>query len=374
MTKPPIRLSRSTVGREEADALAAVIAEGYLGMGRFTQRFETELAAYFGSGREVVCVNTGTSALQLALQSIGVGAGDEVLVPGLTFVASYQAISATGAKPVACDVHRESGFLDAADAARRVTANTRAIMPVHYASIAPGLADVYALARERGLRVVEDAAHSFGCSFAGERVGAKGDLVCFSFDGIKNITCGEGGAIVTSDPRAAARARDARLLGVEKDTEKRYAGDRSWDFDVTDQGWRYHMSNLMAAIGSAQLAKLPAFAARRQELLRRYVTEFGAIDGCAPLQPPDPGLVPHIFVLRVLCGRRDALVAELRGQQIECGLHYKPNHLLSKYRTAYALPAVEALTAEVVSLPMHASLTDDEQGAVIGAVRRFLKG
>jgi dTDP-4-amino-4,6-dideoxygalactose transaminase len=373
MSDAIVRLSRSTVGVEEQQALAEVIAEGYLGMGRFTQRFEQELTEYFGGAREVVCVSTGTAALQLALQSVGVGAGDEVLVPGLTFVASYQAISATGAKPVACEVHRENGFLDAADAARRITPRTRAIMPVHYASIAPGLPAIYQLARERGLRVVEDAAHSFGCSVDGKRVGVDGDVVCFSFDGIKNITCGEGGAIVTSDARAAARARDARLLAVEKDTEKRYSGDRSWDFEVTDQGWRYHLSNLLAAIGSAQLKKLPQFAARRQALLQRYRADLGGVAGCAPLQPADPGLVPHIFVLRVFDGRREALLAALRGEGIECGLHYKPNHLLKRFRTDYSLPNVEALCGEVVSLPMHASLTDVEQARVVDVVRRFLK-
>src|SRR5450759_1400654 len=206
---------------------------------------------FIGGNRQVICVNTGTAALQLAVQACGIGRGDDVLVPTLTFVSCFQAVSATGATPVACEVLRDNGCLDPEDAARRITAHTKAIMPVHYASGAGKLYDVYALAKKHGLRVIEDAAHAFGGTRNGARVGATGDVVCFSFDGIKNITSGEGGAVVTSDAAVANRIKDARLLGVEKDTEKRYTGKRSWEFDVTAQGWRYHMSNVFAALGRA---------------------------------------------------------------------------------------------------------------------------
>ncbi len=374
MAARTIRLSRSSVGIEEQQALAEVIADGYLGMGRFTQLLEAELAAYLGGGREVMCVNTGTAALQLAVQGLGIGAGDEVLVPSLTFVASFQAISATGARPVACDVDAETGFIDAADAGRRITSRTKAIMPVYYASAAPGLADIYDLAKRRGLRVVEDAAHAFGGMRAGYRVGAQGDVVCFSFDGIKNITCGEGGAVVTSDRQVAQRIQDARLLGVEKDTEKRYSGQRSWEFDVHDQGWRYHMSNLMAAVGRVQLHKLPQFAEYRCRLMNRYLEAFANVAGLKMLRLLYADIVPHIFVVRVLGGRRDALMNHLRRMGIECAFHYKPNHWLSKYKTQYSLPGVETLAHELLSLPMQAMLTDEEQQEVVSAVREFLTG
>jgi dTDP-4-amino-4,6-dideoxygalactose transaminase len=368
-----IRLSRSVVGRDEQLALAAVIEEGYLGMGRFTREFEAQLAAYIGGMRQVVCVSTGTAALQLALQALGVGRDDEVVVPSLTFVASFQAIAACGARPVACDVDPETGFMAVADVERRLTARTRALMPVHYASAAPQLDEVYRCARAHGLRVVEDAAHAFACHRGGARVGSVGDVVCFSFDGIKNITSGEGGAIVTADARVAERARDARLLGVEKDTERRYAGDRSWDFEVHEQGWRYHMSNLMAAIGSAQLTRLPGFAARRSELRDRYCAALGAVSGLRLLRVPREGVVPHIFPLRVLNGRRDALMAHLRANGIECGVHYKPNHLLARFRSDYPLPGAEQLGQELLTLPLHAALTDEEQVSVTRATCDFLE-
>jgi dTDP-4-amino-4,6-dideoxygalactose transaminase len=369
-----IRLSRSVVGAAESRALEQVIAEGYLGMGRFTQQFEAQLREYFGGRREVICVSTGTAALQLALQGVGVGSGDEVVVPSLTFVATFQAIAASGARAIACDVNPATGFMDCADAQRRLSTRTRALMPVHYASCAPQLEEVYALAARHRLRVVEDAAHAFACARGGTRVGSSGDVVCFSFDGIKNITCGEGGALVTADPLVAERVRDARLLGVEKDTEQRYRGERSWEFDVRAPGWRYHMSNLMAAIGSAQLERLPAFAARRRELHRRYVEALGDMPAVRLLQLSQDGIVPHIFVMRVPGGRRDALLAHLRARQIECGLHYKPNHLLTRFRTDYALPGAEQLGRELITLPLHAALTAEEQQQVIDAVRSFLDG
>ncbi len=372
MTVRPVRLSRSVVGIEEQVAVAEVIREGYLGMGRFTQLFEAQLRVHFGGEREVVCVSTGTAALQMALQGLGVGNGDEVLVPSLTFVASFQAVSATGARPVACDVDLATGFLDPADAEQRVTARTRAIMPVHYASAAPGLAAVYSLAGKHGLRVVEDAAHAFGGSLNGAPAGANGDIACFSFDGIKNITCGEGGAVVTADTLVADRVRDARLLGVEKDTNKRYAGERSWDFDVHEQGWRFHMSNLMAAIGSAQLPKLGGFAEHRRGVARRYLEALDGLEDLLTLNLPYDEIVPHIFVVRVLRGRRDGLMHHLRATGIECGIHYKPNHLLSRFRTAYSLPGAERLGAELLTLPMHASLGPEEQEIVVREIRAHL--
>ena len=247
-----IRLSKSTVGPLEANAVAQAVQRGYLGMGADVQAFENELAEFIGGNRHVMAVSNGTAAVQLAVQACGIGPGDEVLVPTLTFVATFQAISATGAIPVACDIEPRRAQLDVSDAARRITARTRAIVPVHYASCPGDLDQVYELAAAHGLRVIEDAAHAFGGYYNGRRAGATGDVVCFSFDGIKNITSGEGGAVVTSDAEVAERVRDARLLGVEKDTDKRYAGARSWEFDVTHQGWRYHMSNIFAALGRTQ--------------------------------------------------------------------------------------------------------------------------
>lgn len=372
-TQSVVRLSKSCVGAEEASALARVIEAGYLGMGRDVQVFEEDIRAYLQTEREVICVNTGTAALHLALCGLDIGPGDEVLVPTLTYVASFQAISATGAKPVACDVTAERGFLDITDAGRRLTSRTKAIMPVHYASNSVGLGEVYDFAQKHGLRVVEDAAHAFGGEYEGLRVGASGDVVCFSFDGIKNITSGEGGAVVTNDAKLAQRIRDARLLGVEKDTEKRYRGERSWEFEVTHQGYRYHMSNLMAAIGREQLKKLPSFAEHRRQCVARYIAAFSGVYGIHLLDFDHRQIVPHIFCMRVVNDVRDGLMKHLRDQGIECGVHYQPNHKLEFFRSNYSLPIAERLVQELISLPLHSELSEPEQMRVVSAVLSFME-
>lgn len=373
-TNPLIRLSRSSTGEAEISAVAGAVRRAALGMGAEVESFERELAGYIGGQRQVVCVNTGTAALHLAVQACGIGPGDEVLVPTLTFVASFQAVSATGATPVACDVCEDNACLDPADMARRITPRTRAIMPVHYASGQGRLEEIYALAARHGLRVIEDAAHAFGGMWKGQRVGATGDVVCFSFDGIKNITSGEGGAVVTSDPRVAERVRDARLLGVEKDTEKRYAGQRSWEFDVTAQGWRCHMSNVFAALGRAQLRRLDSeFAPRRVRLARRYVELLAGAPGARHLNLDYGPVVPHIFPVFISGGKRDALREALRADNIESGIHYKPNHLLTYYGGGQVrLPVAERLHEQMLTLPLHCELADVELDRVVEAVLRHL--
>jgi dTDP-4-amino-4,6-dideoxygalactose transaminase len=291
-------------------------------------------------------------------------------------VSDFQAVSATGATPVACDVRPETCTLDVEDAARRVTPRTKAIMPVHYASGPGDLDGVYALARARGLRVIEDASHAFGCLWHGRPVGAAGDVVCFSFDGIKNITSGEGGAVVTGDPEVTARVRDARLLGVERDTDRRYAGQRSWEFDVTRQGWRYHMSNLFAALGRAQLRRLRSeFAPARVHLARRYVRLLDSVPHVRHLHLDYGNVVPHIFPILIENGRRDAVRQALREDGIESGIHYKPNHLLSFYGGGTPrLPVAEALYQRLLTLPLHVELTEGDQDRIVRVVDRCVRG
>ncbi len=372
MSDPVIRLSRSIVGRAEADAASRVILDdGYLGMGAEVALFEADLAAYLGVGAaQVSCVSSGTAAVQLAVQAV-VEPGDEVLVQSLTFVATFQAIAAAGAVPVACDVTPATVTIDLADAARRCTPRTRAIMPVHYASNPGDLDAIYAFARERGLRVIEDAAHAFGCTYNGRKIGSAADVACFSFDGIKNITSGEGGAVVTSDPLINARVRDARLLGVEKDSEKRYRGQRSWDFDVSRQGYRYHMSNIFAAIGRTQLARLDReFAPARVALAGRYRAALGDAPGVRLFDTALGPVVPHIQPVRILDGRRDAVREQLEAARIQTGIHYKPNHLLTRFGGGTPpLPVTEALYDELLSLPLHPGVTAADVDRVCGIVR-----
>jgi len=377
-----MRLSRSIVGEAEARAVSRVITEdGYLGMGNEVRLFEEEVARYLGvKPSQVVSVNTGTAALHLAVDAVAaqcrVSGKPEVLVPSLTFVASFQAISAAGCVPVACDVLPETGTLDLADAARRLTPRTIAVMPVHYASNPWHIDEVHAFAREKGLRVVEDAAHAFGCKSRGRMIGSFGDVVCFSFDGIKNITCGEGGCLVSFDAEATRLASDARLLSVENDAQQRFAGARSWDPDVRRQGWRYHMSNIMAAIGRVQLSRLEAeFIPARRALAAVYEERLAGVKGLALLATdPQDFVVRHIMPVRLLHGKKDAVKAFLAARDIPTGVHYKPNHLLSYFGGgALSLPVTEQLYAELATLPMHPGLAVEDVESVCDALAAALK-
>jgi dTDP-4-amino-4,6-dideoxygalactose transaminase len=207
---------------------------------------------------------------------------------------------------------------------------------------------------------VEDACHAFGGYFNGKKVGSFGDIACFSFDGIKNITAGEGGAVVTDDESVLQKVRDLRLLGVEKDTEKRYRGERSWDFDVKQQGWRYHMSNIMAAIGIEQLKKLPDFAQRRRKLAKQYRKNLENIDGVELLKQDLDSIVPHIFVFKLKHGDREEIRERLLEQGIQTGVHYQPNHLLSFYNENISLPMTEEIYPKLLSVPLHPDLKESD--------------
>lgn len=364
-----IRLSKCSISDREINSVIDVLKKEYLGMGTNVIDFENAIKDYLDTDMDVVCVNSGTAAIHLALLSLGIGDGDEVLVPSLTYVATYQAISATGAKPISCEVLAGTLFLDVIDASQKITPNTKAILPVHYASSGKGMSDVYEFAKENALRVIEDAAQAFGSSVDGVKVGKEGDIVCFSFDGIKNITCGEGGALLSKDSNVIRLARDSRLLGVEKDSEMRAKGSRSWDFDVNYQGFRYHMSNINAAIGIEQLKRINDFKVRRQQVITQYLTRLKPIKNVKTLNFNFEEIMPHIFVL--LAENRNALRDHLLSSGIECGVHYKPNHLLSMYFDESRLPLTEGLYQQVITLPCHVDLTDDEVNHVCENIIKF---
>lgn len=355
-----IRLSKSCLGREEQQAVVRVLEKEFLGMGDEVQKFEHELTQFFG--RPAVCVVNGTAALHLALQAADIGVGDEVLVPSLTYVASFQAISATGALPIACDIDDKTLTLDCASMSLRLTNKTKAIMPVHYSGGVGDLSALYDFAKKHNLRVIEDAAHAFGTKYRGQRVGSFGDIACFSFDGIKNITSGEGGCVVSDDEHIIASIKDSRLLGVEKDTEKRFSGQRSWEFSVSQQGWRYHMSNIMAAIGIEQLKKFPQMADRRQNLAKKYDSLLNGNEYIKVIQHNYDEVVPHIYVIQIESIKfRDSLRDELLKLGIQTGVHWQPNHQLDFY-SGYQieLKNTEKIYPHLLTLPLHPDLSNED--------------
>lgn len=373
MVQDKIRVSKSVLDKKESKAVSDVILkDGYLGMGAEVKKFEEELQKFLNTERKVVCVNSGTAALHLAVAAV-TKPGDEVLVQSLTYVASFQAISAAGAVPVACEINPENMCIDLKDAEKRITKKTKAIMPVHYAGDAGSLKDVYKFAKIHNLRVIEDAAHAFGTIYQKKLIGSFGDIVCFSFDGIKNITCGEGGAIITKDPETIQFVQDARLLGVHKDTEKRFAGSRTITPSVSFQGYRYHMSNIMAAIGRAQLKKFLRFKKKRQQLAERYLDFLRPIDGIEVFEKDYNKIAPHIFAIKVKNRKRNELKKYLEENGIECGVHYYPNHLLKYYsKRGLILPITENIYEQILTLPLHPDLTLKQQDKIINCIKKFL--
>ena len=366
-----IRLSKSSLNNKEKIAINRVIGNSYLGMGPEVKFFEEEIADYLNTSKKVIAVSSGTAALHLALQACGVGKGTEVLVPSITYVASFQAISATGAKPIACDIDGDNGFIDLEDAKKRINKKTKVIMPVHYASNAQEMKKVYRFAKKHQLRVVEDAAHSFGSFNGNKRVGQIGDVVCFSFDGIKNITSGEGGAILTSDKSLISKLNDIRLLGVKGDSYKRYSKSRSWNFDVQEQGWRYHLSDVLAAIGRTQLRKVKSFQEKRKRIVNFYISKLNSMEEIELLKIDFEKNHQHIFPIKVLNNKRDLLKKFLEKKGIQTGIHYQPNHLLSKFRTPYKLTESEKFGREILSIPLHPDLNKKEIKRVVIEIKNF---
>lgn len=355
--KELIRLSKSCISEAEKTAVSGVLDREFLGMGAEVREFENLLTNYFG--RECNCVVNGTAAIQLALQACGIGKGDEVLIPSLTYVASFQAVAATGAIPIACDIDKDTLILDWKDAEKRITKKTKAIIPVHYTGGVGDLIGIYNFASKNNLRVIEDAAHAFGTIYEGDLIGSFGDIVCFSFDGIKNITSGEGGCIVSNDTKVNKRIKDMRLLGVQNDTEKRYSGQRSWEFDVTMQGWRYHMSNVMAAIGIEQFKRKDFFFKQRRLLAKKYDTIFKGSRKVLTLDRDYDSIVPHIYVVILpFMSDREHIQTRLLELGIQTGIHYFPSHKLSffKNQTQELLPVTDKIFPSMLTLPLHPDL------------------
>lgn len=371
-----IRLSKSSIKGAEKLAVMRILDKEFLGMGEEVRIFEDRLTEFFG--RQAVCVVNGTAALHLSLQACGIGFGDEVIVPSITYVASFQAISATGAVPVACDIDEDSLCLNLEDAEKRITSKTKAIMPVHYSGGVGRLGKIYKLAEKNNLRVVEDAAHAFGTTFQNQKIGSFGDIACFSFDGIKNITSGEGGCIVTDDKEVLGLVRDARLLGVEKDSEKRYLGERSWEFNVSRQGWRYHMSDIMAAIGIAQLSRFDEIKNKRRTLSKFYYNELKKIPSIKLIKHNYNEVVPHIFVLILDSDlSRTKVIDLLKDKAISTGIHYLPNHLHSYFKNNTCLDEplknVEKISSRIITIPLHEDLSRSEQIYIIKNLEKIVR-
>ena len=369
-----IKLAKASLGTEEIEGVVEVFETiGWLGMGSKVFEFEEALKDFLGV-HNVVAVNTGTSALHIALDALGIGPGDEVIIPSLTYVASFQAVSATGATPIACDIDPDTLLIDLDDMCQRITRRTKAIMPVHYVGNPCDMGTLLEIKEKTGIRIVEDAAHAFGSLYKGHKIGSFGDITCFSFDSIKNITCGEGGAVIAQDDALAEVIRQKRLLGVDRESPFRHANERKWLYDVTMQGFRYHMSNINAAIGLAQLKKLPGFIKKKRHICQRYDQAFTHITGIETLNVDYSEIAPFMYIIEVQNGKRYALMQHLKSLDIESGVHYLPNHKHVYFQKEHVeLPNTDRVAEKILTLPLHAVMTAEDVATVIAGVQSFFK-
>lgn len=370
-------------GESEVEAVVETIRSGWLTTGPSAASFEREFAEKIGGDVECVAVNSATAGLHLALEALGVGPGDEVLVPTWTFNATAEVVRYVGADVVFVDVDADTLCIDLRDAESKVTDRTRAIMPVHFAGLAVSRRDLDEFAKRHQLKVIEDAAHAFPVRSDGAMIGqGASDAVVFSFYATKTITTGEGGMVAVADPRLAARMRTMRLHGISSDVFGRYTSDRpSWQYDVVAPGFKYNLTDIAAAMGRVQLARADEMRAKRERVAQRYTEAFSDL----PLQLPCEARAGdthgwHLYVVRLLDGAphdRDSFIAGMTELGIGTSVHFIPLHKMTYWRTRYGLtdaqfPVASAQFERVVSLPAASGLTGDQVQRVIDAVRSLL--
>lgn len=365
------------VGEDEAQAAADVIRSGWLTMGPKTIEFEQRFAAYVGA-KHAVGVNSCTAGLHLALDAIGLKQGDEVLVPTTTFTATAEVVAYFKAKPVLVDVDAASLCLDITDAELRITAQTRAIIPVHYAGQPCDMDAIHNLAKRHRLRVIEDAAHSLPASYKGVRVGTLSELTAFSFYATKTLTTGEGGMVTTDNEDLAIRMRMMRLHGIGRDAWRRYAAEGSWSYEVMDSGYKYNLTDIQSAIGIVQLRKCEQMNTARREIASRYTEKFvnePALE--VPTVNTNRESSWHLYVLRLnleeLTITRSEVIEKLKARGISTSVHFIPLHMHPYYQRAYGYRATEfpVATAQYhryLSLPIFPQMTQSQVDYVIDAV------
>ena len=371
------------IGEEEIAEVVDSLRSGWITTGPKTRRFEQEFAEFLGGDVEAVAVNSATAGLHLALEAIGIGPDDEVITTTHTFTATAEVIRYMGAHPVLVDVDPRSMTIDPERVESAITPRTRAVIPVHYGGLACDMPRLAEIARDRNLMIVEDAAHALPTTCGGRLIGTlDSDATVFSFYATKPLATGEGGMLVTRNPRIAQRARVMRLHGIDRDAFDRYVSKKpAWHYEVVAPGFKYNMTDVAASMGIHQLAKVRRFQARRAELAARYASELRGLPVLTP-RDADPGDTHawHLYVIRLTAGAgidRDAFIQRMAEQGVGCSVHYIPLHLHPYWRDTYRLrpeqfPHSQALFESAISLPIYTRMTDDDQSHVLDAVRRTL--
>jgi perosamine synthetase len=371
-----------SIGAAEEREVVDTLRNGWLTSGPKTAAFENDFAEFTGS-RYAIALSSASAALHLALLALDVGAGDEVITTPLTFVATANAIVHVGAKPVLADIDSETLNIDPSEVARRITRRTKVIMPVHYAGQPCDKAALEKLARKHRLRIVEDASHAVGAEIEGRRIGSIGDLTCFSFHPVKNMTTAEGGMITTNLRHVASRLRSLRFHGLAQDYIARSKSKRFHYPRMRELGFKYVMTDLQASLGIHQLRRVPEFNNRRAELAARYLKAFTDVPEIqCPYVAEGVKSAWHLFVIRLDLGRlrcsRDQFVDALKRENITASVHYLPVHLHPYYAERFGFgkgdfPKAEKAYREIVTLPLFPRMRDEDVADVVTAVKRLVR-
>ena len=369
----------------EDDAIDEVVdslRSGWLGTGPKVQRFEEMFREHLGSGY-CAAVNSCTAGLHLSLAALGIGPGDEVIVPTMTFCASANAVFYVGATPVFADVELATGNIDATKLEQRITPRTKAIMVVHFAGRPCDMDAVMDIAKRRGLYVVEDCAHAIETQYKGRMAGVIGDIAAFSFYVTKNICTGEGGMIATRDEDVLNQIKILALHGLSKDAWKRYSDDGYKHYSVVSLGYKYNMMDIQAALGIRQMPRLAEYSRRRQNVWNAYQRAFADLPLARPPEAePNTQHARHLYTIRIdtdrLRATRDHVLNALHAEGIGTGVHFIALHLQPFYRQALGyrpgdFPVAEQISERTLSIPLSAKLTDQDVQDVISAVRKVFR-
>ncbi|MGM8062480.1 DegT/DnrJ/EryC1/StrS family aminotransferase [Vogesella indigofera] len=372
------------IGEDEINEVVDALRSGWVTTGPKTKQFEADFAAFIGDGVEAIAVNSATAGLHLALEAVGVKEGDEVIVPSYTFTATAEVVRYLGAHPVIVDVDPVTFNIRPEAIRAAITPKTKAIMPVHFAGLACDMDAIIAIAREHGLKIVEDAAHAMPTYYKGKLIGTlDSDVTVFSFYANKTMTTGEGGMVVSKNKDIIARCKVMRLHGISRDAFDRYTSKTpAWYYEVVAPGYKYNMPDTAAAMGIHQLKKINAFLAKRETLAARFDAELADLPLILPARPTEAGSnhAWHLYPVRLKPEAgisRDDFIARMAELGIGCSVHFIPLHRQPVWRDAYGLkredfPVADAAFEAEVTLPLYTRMTDDDQTRVIVVVREIL--
>lgn len=366
------------ISREDKRQVMEALDSPTLTDGPKLRQFEEAFAKFTGA-KFAIAVSNATSALHLSIKSLGIGKGDEVIVPAMTFVATANAVMLTGATPVFADVEKDTMNISVSSIENMISARTKAIIPVHFAGRSCNMREISRVAKKSHLNIIEDCAHAIGAQFDGKHVGNFGDAGCFSFYPTKNITTIEGGMIITNSKTIAKYVTSLRNHGLNKTLMQRFSHGKPWDYDIIQPGYNYRLDEIRAALGLSQLKRISAINKMRKKVYEYYNKKLGNIDGVITPQSSEKNdHVYHLYILRInkkSRASRDEIFYKLQKLGIKTTIHYKPLHKFSPFKNIRKdkLRNSEELYDEIISLPFYPNMPVREQDLVINNIIKIVK-